>query len=223
MDQLGAIPAAPRRVAGPDERHPSGTRRWTLLRESLSVRGFDTARNVMKLNAVLGEITGNWEFFGEWLYFLCIFGTPSMEEPWGWQIDGHHLNLSYLVLKDQVVMTPAFWGAEPAIADRGPHAGLREFDAEQRNGLELIRALSRPQQEKAIVFQSIISADLPPERYTPPDGRQQAVSFKDNVVIPYEGLRAEALTPGQRYLLLRSSRPIPAICGRATTRCGSRR
>jgi Protein of unknown function (DUF3500) len=28
------------------------------------------------------------------------------------------------------------------------------------------------------------------------------VSFKDNVVIPYEGIRADALTPGQRYLLL---------------------
>jgi hypothetical protein len=28
------------------------------------------------------------------------------------------------------------------------------------------------------------------------------VSFKDNVVIPYEGIRVDALTPGQRYLLL---------------------
>ena len=125
-----------------------------------------------------------------------------MDEPWGWQIDGHHLNLNYFVRKDQVVMTPAFWGAEPAIADRGPYVGLREFDAEQRNGLELMRALSLPQQEQAIVFNSIISTDLPPERYTPPDGRQQSVSFKDNVVIPYEGIRADALTPGQRYLLL---------------------
>ena len=30
-----------------------------LLRVSLSVRGFETARNVMKLNEVLGGITGN--------------------------------------------------------------------------------------------------------------------------------------------------------------------
>jgi Protein of unknown function (DUF3500) len=28
------------------------------------------------------------------------------------------------------------------------------------------------------------------------------VSFKDNAVIPSEGIRADALTPGQRYLLL---------------------
>jgi hypothetical protein len=47
-------------------------------------------------------------------------------------------------------MTPAFWGAEPAIADRGPYAGLRECDVEQPNGLELIRALSLPQQMQAL-------------------------------------------------------------------------
>ena len=78
-----------------------------------------------------------------------------MDEPWGWQIDGHHLNLNDCVLKDHVVMTPAFWGAEPAIPDRGPYAGRRECDVEQRNGLELIRALSLPQQKQAIIFKSI--------------------------------------------------------------------
>jgi hypothetical protein len=52
-------------------------------------------------------------------------------------------------------MMPAFWVAEPAIADRGPYAGLREFDVEQPNGLELIRALSLPQQMQAIIFKSI--------------------------------------------------------------------
>jgi hypothetical protein len=130
--------------------------------------------------------------FGEWFYVLCIFGTPSMNAPWGWQMDGHHLHLNDFVLKDHVVMTPAFWGAEPAIADRGPYAGLRECDVEQRNGLERIRTLSLPQQKQAIIFQSMIATDLPPERYTPPDGCQQSVSFKDNVS---SRMRASALMP----------------------------
>ncbi len=34
-------------------------------------------------------------------------------EPWGWQLDGHHLNLHCFVLGDQMVMTPAFLGTEP--------------------------------------------------------------------------------------------------------------
>ena len=173
-----------------------------LLRESLSVRGFDTARNVMKLNHVLGEITGNWAYFGEWDYFLGLFGEPSPDAPWGWQLDGHHLNLNYFVLGDQVVMSPGFWGAEPLLADRGVYAGLREFDAEQREGLSLIQGLSATQRRQAIIYDSMLTKDQPPDRYTPNDGRQQAVAFKDNVVIPFEGLRADSMSKGQRQLLL---------------------
>jgi hypothetical protein len=172
-----------------------------LLRVSLSVRGFTTVRNVMKLNEVLREITGLDDNLGEWIYFLSIFGAPSLDEPWGWQIDGHHLNINYLVLGDQVVMTPTFVGAEPTLADRGPYNGLREFEEQERNGLELIRALSPDQRAKAVVFPSIRSKDLPPERYTPNAGRQQAVAFKDNAVIPYEGLRGADMTTGQQQLL----------------------
>ena len=53
-----------------------------------------------------------------------------------------------------------------------------------------------------MILKSILSTDRPPERYTPPDGCQPSVSFKDNVVIPSGGMRADALTPGQRDLLL---------------------
>lgn len=173
-----------------------------LIGESLSVRGLEVARNVMKLNHVLGEITGNWNFLGEWVYFLCIFGTPGPDEPWGWQLDGHHLNLNYFVIGDQVVLSPGFWGAEPTIADRGRYEGLREFDEEQARGLELIRALSPAQRERAIILPSMLSTETPPKRYSFNDGRQQSAAFKDNAVIACEGIRADALDHGQRELLL---------------------
>ncbi len=173
-----------------------------LLRTSLSVRGFETARNVMKLNHVLGEITQNWDLLGEWLYFLCILGSPSFGEPWGWQLDGHHLNLNYFVLGDQVVLSPGFWGAEPAVADRGKYQGLREFEAEQRNGLELIRALNPLQRNRAIIYPSMLSRDLPPDRYSVNNGRQQSAAFSDNAVIAQEGIRADSLSNAQQELLL---------------------
>ena len=44
-------------------------------------------------------------------------GKPSEKEPWGFQLDGHHLIVNYFVLCDQVVMTPAFWGSEPVVAE----------------------------------------------------------------------------------------------------------
>ena len=58
------------------------------------------------------------------------------------------------------------------------------------------------QRRIAIVYESMISTQLPPERYDANNGRQQSVAFQDNAVIPYEGIRADAMTPGQRELLL---------------------
>src|SRR5713101_1942444 len=54
-----------------------------VLRQSLSPRGFETARDVMKLNETIAEITGRFEEYGEWLYWLSVMGTPSTDEPWG--------------------------------------------------------------------------------------------------------------------------------------------
>jgi hypothetical protein len=175
---------------------------FNLMRATLSDRGFELARNIMRLNGFMGELNGDAENLSEWLYFFKIFGTPSMTEPWGWQIDGHHLIVNCFVLGDQIVMTPSFMGAEPTFADRGPHAGVRTFVEEQENGLALIRALPLPLQDKAVIFRSILSTELPPERYDRGDGRHRGGAFKDNVVIPYEGVRGDELSAREQQLLL---------------------
>src|SRR2546426_812881 len=69
-----------------------------LLRESMSASGYRSAKDVMKLNEHALEITGKPDEYGEWFYWVSIFGTPSPGEPWGWQIDGHHLNVNCFVL-----------------------------------------------------------------------------------------------------------------------------
>ena len=55
-------------------------------------------------------------FLGEWLYYIQIYGKPSVTEPWGWKLEGHHAIINYFVLGDQVVMTPLFIGSEPVKA-----------------------------------------------------------------------------------------------------------
>ena len=102
-----------------------------LLRESLSRDGFRTARDVMRLNELVRVITGSHDEYGEWLYWMSMMGTPSTVEPWGWQLDGHHLIVNCFVLGDQVVMTPMFMGSEP-VADSRQYAGTRVFEAEER-------------------------------------------------------------------------------------------
>ena len=64
-----------------------------------------------------------------------------------------------------------------------------------------MRSLSAEQAGRAILFPSIISTDLPPERTVPIDGQMMACAFQDNRRMEYEGLRADAMTDGQRALL----------------------
>ncbi|MEI7926324.1 MAG: DUF3500 domain-containing protein [Chloroflexota bacterium] len=174
-----------------------------LVRASLSRAGGDRVRNLMRLNELLKDLTGNLEGLGEWLYFLTIFGTPSATEPWGWQLDGHHININCFVIGDQVVLTPTMLGAEPVYGDRAPYLDIREFVEEEQTALDLMAALSPAQRGEATLFPSIQSKDLPPERYDFANGRQQAHALRDNVRIPYEGTRAAAFTESQRAALMR--------------------
>lgn len=103
----------------------------TLIEECSSAAGYKSARDIMKLNQHAGELTGSEEEFGEWYYWISIFGEPSLTEPWGWQIDGHHLIVNCLVYGDQMVMTPDFRGSEPVTAETGKHAGTHVFHEEE--------------------------------------------------------------------------------------------
>jgi hypothetical protein len=160
-----------------------------LLRASLSPDGFRTARDVMRLNEFVRTITGSDAEYGEWLYWLSVLGTPSPHEPWGWQIDGHHLIVNCFVLGDQVVMTPMFMGSEPVAAEVGPYAGTRVFEAEERQGLALLGALTPEQRRR-----TILATELPGEVFS--------AAFRDNVELKYEGIRTGELSSGQQDLLL---------------------
>jgi hypothetical protein len=159
-----------------------------LVEATLSSYGYETARNVMRLNGYIGEITNRPEEYSEWVYWLSIFGTPSEDQPWGWQIDGHHLIVNCLLLGDQLVLTPTFLGSEPVYAPSGKYAGTRVFAGEESQGLAFMRTLSHAQQERAI-----ISSEAPSE---------QGSAFHDNLVLPYDGIRYDELDAVQQTTLL---------------------
>jgi Protein of unknown function (DUF3500) len=173
-----------------------------VLRASLSEEGFRRSRDVMRLNRFLGDLVGGPQILGEWSYIFCLFGEPSATEPWGWQLFGHHLSLNCFVLGEQMVLSPGFWGAEPAYADTGPFAGISLFEDEERDGLALMRALSPSQQQGAIVAHSMVGGDLPPGRRHFADNLHLAGAHQDNRIIPYEGIKAAEFSAAQRKRLL---------------------
>jgi hypothetical protein len=145
----------------------------------------------MRLNHTLGELNdNNFDEYGEGLYWITVMGAPSEKEPWGWQLDGHHLVINYFVLGDQVVMTPTFMGSEPVTASSGKYKGTKVLQDEQSKGLALITALDESQRNKAIIKLAKTGND------------SVAEAFKDNVVLDYAGIRAAELTVQQQDLLL---------------------
>jgi hypothetical protein len=57
----------------------------TLMRASLSAKGYEQSINAMRLNRFLGDLVGGPAVMNEWSYSLSLFGEPSLTEPWGWQ------------------------------------------------------------------------------------------------------------------------------------------
>ncbi len=52
-----------------------------LLRASLSAKGLQLTRNIMRLNETLAELRGDHDFLGEWLYFITIMGVLRPRNP----------------------------------------------------------------------------------------------------------------------------------------------
>ncbi|HUK58257.1 MAG TPA: DUF3500 domain-containing protein [Stellaceae bacterium] len=165
-------------------------RALALLRASLSASGYQTSRDIMRLNETVLELTGRADEYGEWLYWVSVMGEPSANAPWGWQIDGHHLIVNCLVIGDQMVLTPMFMGSEPVHATTGKYAGAKVFEDEEKKGFVFMGALSAEQRARATIGEKL-PFDV------------MATAFHDNDVMPYQGLRAGDMTKEQRELLER--------------------
>jgi hypothetical protein len=178
-------------IAFKDMTEAQQTLAYNLLRAALSAKGLEKTRNVMRLNQTIAELTKNFTEYGDGLYNLTVMGEPSLTEPWGWQLEGHHLVINYFVLGDQVVMTPAFLGSEPVIAESGKYAGTAVLQDEQNKGLALMQSLSAEQQRQATIT---------PGKKTANNAQSQA--YRDNLQLPYAGIKASSLDAKQRDLLV---------------------
>lgn len=162
---------------------------YAFVRAGLGRRAYETARNAMRLNEHLAELTGIPEEFGELYYWISIFGTPSPSEPWGWQLDGHHCNINSFVLGDQMVLSPMLLGSEPVLAESGRYKGVTVLREEEAKGWAFMDALTPEQRTKTIV-----GMELPFDGY--------ASGFKDNIVVPYLGLPSSDMMEVQRAQLV---------------------
>lgn len=163
---------------------------FNLIKESLSAKGLQLSKDIMKTDQTLKELNNGSLDYDEELYFLTIMGTPSSSEPWGWQLDGHHLVINYFILGDQVVMSPVFMGGEPIITTSGKYKGNTLFQDEQNFGLALMQSLTIEQKKEAIISN------------TKTGDNNVAEANKDNLTLNYQGIQVTKFSNEQKQKLL---------------------
>lgn len=169
----------------------------SLLLTGLSPRGFATAKSIMRHEAILHDIEAVLPPEQRRIvrdsnkYYLSVFGAPDASTAWGWRVEGHHLSVNYTAIGRSVqVVSPVFFGANPARVPSGPHAGLRILAAEEDLARELVSMLDAKQRAVAVFSDAAFG-----EIETRNDPRARALKL--------EGLRAADMTLAQRAQLRR--------------------
>lgn len=167
-----------------------------VVESSLSAEGYQKALAAMRINHFLGEIVKLPQIMNKYSYNFLLFGTPSTSpsQPWGWLLYGHHLDLAVFFKGPQIVISPTFTGAEPNIIDDGPWAGTAILHKEGNIGLKLMQSL-KPEQQKRVQIYKLLrdpgmkqTGDLTVDRWNKDDQRHVCGAFRDNRVVPYEGI-----------------------------------
>ncbi|KAL2178708.1 uncharacterized protein P884DRAFT_221203 [Thermothelomyces heterothallicus CBS 202.75] len=172
-----------------------------LLEATLSPEGYAKALAAMRINGFLGELVGAPRVMNEASYNLVLFGAPSTASPWGFSFYGHHLCLNVFLYRTQAVISPWFTGAEPNLIDSGPHAGTRILQREEALGLRLMQSLPPPLQARAQVYKLLRDPAMPEGRWNHDDQRHLCGAYRDNRVVPYEGVLVSDMAEDQRALV----------------------
>lgn len=126
---------------------------WRLMATALSERGVAKIRDVIKTEAILADLTGDRRRRDPENYAAVFFGDPAARQPWAWRFEGHHLALNFTVIPGQgLMLTPAFFGANPAITPSGhPQTGFQALRDEERLAFQLLNGLPAPLREQTVI------------------------------------------------------------------------
>jgi hypothetical protein len=161
-----------------------------LIVASLSLPGYTKAVSVMAMEHVLRALVAEHNpetanrLFDPGRYCLKFFGVPG-EDPWGWQLAGHHVSLSFTVAGDFVAPTPCMLGSEPA-----SHGTLAPLADDEELGFRLVNSLDAAQSQAAII-----------SRRSPPNLATRMVPRIGEVERP-----APAFVPDTGYVLTETER-----------------
>lgn len=185
----------------------------SIPQASYSPEGYQKALAAMRINHFLGQCCDVPKIMNQHSYNFLLFGAPSTTRAWGWMLYGHHLCVNAFFQGAHMVVSPTFTGAEPNIIDAGPWAGTAILHTEGDLGLQLMQSLPQSAKDTAQTFRAMKepgmlrsgdfhAADLKLDRWNQDDQRHLCGAFRDNRVVPYEGVAVGEMTAEQRRLVL---------------------
>ncbi|KAI1027804.1 hypothetical protein LB503_011890 [Fusarium chuoi] len=173
-----------------------------VLKTSLSPEGYEKAVSAMRINGFLGKLVEAPAIMNEFSYNFVLFGAePSTTEPWGFSFYGHHLCLNAFFYKKQIILSPWFTGAEPNLIDYGKFSGTRILQREETLGLQLMQILPPDIQSLAQVYKEMKDPAMPHGRWNHDDQRHLCGAYRDNRVVPYEGVLVSKLSAAQQDIV----------------------
>jgi hypothetical protein len=175
----------------------------SLLQHTLSPEGYQKALGAMRINGFLGRLVQAPRICNEFSYNLALFGIPSATSSWGFSFYGHHLCLNILLYRNQIVVSPCFTGAEPNIIEDAADSynGTQILQEEDRLGLALMQSLSPDEQACAQTFKLLHDPAMPRGRWNHDDQRHLCGAYRDNRIVPYEGVKVSDMCSGSQELV----------------------
>ncbi len=161
-----------------------------LIRSPLSSQGYLKAAGIMRVDEILARRRGAaTPMFGQDKYWIGIFGDPATDEAWGWQLDGHHLALNFTVVGDEIAVTPAFLGSDPAEIRADLDSGWYVLAKEDARGRRLFDSFDAEQRAKVL-----LEGETPRDVIAGPGRADQLGTIT--------GFPAAEMTDAQRILLM---------------------
>lgn len=163
----------------------------TLLQTLFSAKGYEKTEAVRDLENVLAVLEPNGPFVRDPdLYYLTVFGSPSLQGAWAVRFEGHHLAFNWTFVEGTgIASTPQFFGSNPAEVRSGPKRGTRVLAAEEDLGRRLISSLNESQLSAAL-----LPGEAPRDIFT---AAQKQIQPLENL-----GVRYAQLDSSQQALLL---------------------
>jgi Protein of unknown function (DUF3500) len=191
-----------------------------VLASCLSLPAYARLCTIMAIDDVLRQMEGGGvtSMRDSGRYFFSVFGEPAMHDPWGFRVEGHHVNLNFTLADGEVAgATPLFLGANPAEVRHQDYPVARPMGEEQDAGFELLASLDAGHLTRASLSPVappdfvLLNAPEIPERTLPgdvgtfppvvqslrsmPDVAREALAFDRSKP---KGLPAKQMTDSQR-------------------------